>query len=156
MKPDPGEIKLFLLLRRWRIGDRQVEDSFFDLLMPDLHEIAERYFRGKRNGNSLQPTTLENEVFLHPKKSKNIDWQYRGNFLAISAKILRYRLLDRVRTVLLSVKDLRESSLGAHTGSKLAIAVAELVGRGCESPDLSLHTSHRDWYRAQRLLLSTY
>src|SRR5882757_4533981 len=46
MRPDPGEITQ--LLQQWRTGDRQVEDRLFDLLMPDLHQIAERCFRRER------------------------------------------------------------------------------------------------------------
>ena len=48
MGPDPGEITQ--LLRQWGAGDRQVEDRLFDLLMPDLHQIAERCFRRERPG----------------------------------------------------------------------------------------------------------
>ena len=50
MAPDPGEITL--LLQQWRTGDRQVEDRLFELLTPEMHQIAERCFRGERSGNS--------------------------------------------------------------------------------------------------------
>jgi hypothetical protein len=62
MTPDPGEVTQ--LLQHWRTGDPQVEARLFNLLMPDLHQIAERCFRRERPGNTLQPTTLVNEAFL--------------------------------------------------------------------------------------------
>jgi RNA polymerase sigma-70 factor (ECF subfamily) len=68
MGPDPGEITQ--LLHQRRTGDRQVEDRLLDLLMPDLHQIAERCFRRERPGNTLQPTTLANEAFLRLTNSK--------------------------------------------------------------------------------------
>jgi len=65
--------------------------------MPDLHRIAERCFRRERPGNSLQPTALVNEAFLRLAKSKDLDWQDRGHFLAISARVMRRYLINHAR-----------------------------------------------------------
>ena len=178
MGPNPGEITQ--LLQQWRTGDRQVEDRLFDLLMPDLHQIAERCFRRERPGNSLQPTALVNEAFLRLAKSKDLDWQDRGHFLAISARVMRRYLIDHARVrpdiLFLPMEGLPERFLGTRTPSELVIAVDELLDDlERESPSrralvelkfflgstdqetadalgVTLHTMQREWYRARRWL----
>jgi hypothetical protein len=54
MESDRGEVTQ--LLRRWRAGDAEVETRIFELLLPDLHKIAERCFRREPARNTLQPT----------------------------------------------------------------------------------------------------
>jgi RNA polymerase sigma factor (sigma-70 family) len=178
MAPDPGEITL--LLQRWRSGDRQVENKLFELLMPEMHQIAERCFRRERPGNSLQPTVLVNEAFLRLAKSKDLDWHDRGHFLAISARVMRRYLIDHARArpdiPFLPIEGLPDRFLGARTPSELVIEVDELLDDlGRESPsrralvelkfflgltdqetadalDITLHTMQREWYRARRWL----
>jgi RNA polymerase sigma factor (TIGR02999 family) len=176
--PDPGEITQ--LLQQWGTGDRQVEERLFALLMPELHQIAERCFRGERPGNSLQPTALVNEAFLRLAKSKDLHWQDRGHFLAISARVMRRYLIDHARArpdiLFLPMEGLPERFLGTRTPSELVIAVDELLDDlERESPsrralvelkfflgstdqetadalDITLHTMQREWYRARRWL----
>ncbi len=129
MGTDPGEITV--LLQQWRTGDRQVEGRLFELLTPEMHQIAERCFRGERPGNSLQPTVLVNEAFLRLAKSKDLDWQDRGHFLAISARVMRRYLIDHARArpnaLFLPMEGLPERFLGTHSSSELVIAVDELL-----------------------------
>ena len=129
MEPDHGEITQ--LLRQWRTGDRQVEGRLFELLTPEMHQIAERCFRGERPGHSLQPTVLVNEAFLRLAKSKDLDWQDRGHFLAISARVMRRYLIDHARTrpevLFLPMEGLPERFLGTRTPSQLVLEVDELL-----------------------------
>ena len=178
MGPDPGEITQ--LLQQWRTGDRQVEDRLFELLTPEMHQIAERCFRRERPGNSLQPTVLVNEAFLRLAKSKDLDWQDRGHFLAISARVMRRYLIDHARPgptfCFCPWKDFRIASCGTRTPSELVIEVDELLDDlERESPSrralvelkfflgstdqetadalgITLHTMQREWYRARRWL----
>jgi RNA polymerase sigma-70 factor (ECF subfamily) len=178
MRPDPGEITQ--LLQQWRTGDRQVEDRLFDLLMPDLHQIAECCFRRERPGNTLQPTALVNEAFLRLTKSKDLDWQDRGHFLAISARVMRRYLIDHARArpdiLFVPMEGLPERFLGTRTPSELVIAVDELLDdlereslsrralvelkfflgstdqETADALDMTLHTMQREWYRARRWL----
>jgi RNA polymerase sigma factor (TIGR02999 family) len=178
MEPEPGEITQ--LLQQWRTGDRQVEDRLFELLAPEMHQIAERCFRRERPGNSLQPTALVNEAFLRLAKSRDLDWQDRGHFLAISARVMRRYLIDHARArpdiLFLSMEGLPERFLGTRCPSELVIAVDELLNDlEKESPSrralvelkfflgstdqetadalgITLHTMQREWYRARRWL----
>jgi RNA polymerase sigma factor (TIGR02999 family) len=176
MAPDGGEITQ--LLRQWGAGDRQVEGRLFELLLPDLRKIAVRCFRGERPGHTLQPTALVNEAFLRLAKARNIEWQDRGHFLAISARVMRRYLIDHARArpsiQFLPMEGLPERVLGKHTPLELAITVDELLDEldteshqrravvelkfflgmtdteAAEALGLTLHTFQREWFRARR------
>src|SRR5881396_1923507 len=80
------------LLHKWRPGDQGAESRLFELLLPGLRRIARRCFRGERPGHTLQPTALVNEAFPRLAAAKNIDFQDRGHFLALAAKVMRRHL----------------------------------------------------------------
>ena len=125
---DPGEITL--LLQQWRTGDGHVGDRLFELLMPDLRKIAGRCFRGERHGHTLQPTALINEAFLRLARNNNIDWQDRGHFLAISARVMRRYLIDHARPMrvdFLPLEGLPERIAGTRTPLELAITIDALL-----------------------------
>src|SRR5260370_19352143 len=117
MAPDPVEITK--LLRQWGTGDRQADDRLFELLVPDLRKIAGRCFRDERLGHTLQPTALVDEAFLRLAKIKNIEWQDRGHFLAVSARVMRRYLIDHARALpsihFLPLQRLPQRALGHHT-----------------------------------------
>ena len=92
----PGAITV--LLHRWQDGDKEAESQLFQLLMPELRKIAGYCFRGERPGHTFQPTVLVNEAFLRLAAAKHIDWQNRGQFLAIAARIMRRLLIDHARS----------------------------------------------------------
>ena len=48
-------------------------------------------------GNTLQTTALVNEVYLRMVDVKNVDWQQRAQFFAISAQMMRRILVDAAR-----------------------------------------------------------
>ena len=48
-------------------------------------------------GNTLQTTALVNEVYLRLVDVKNVDWQQRAQFFAISAQMMRRILVDAAR-----------------------------------------------------------
>ncbi len=175
---DPGEITIWL--RRWRAGDRDAEDKLFGLLMPNLRKIAGHCFRGERQGHTLQPTALVNEAFLRLAKVKNIDWQDRGQFLALAARVMRHYLIDHARgrpsVQFLPMEGLPERILGSYSPMELVIAVDTLLdelekeshqrcvvvelkfvlgltdAEAAEVLNLSLHTLQREWYRARKWL----
>src|ERR1051326_9604998 len=91
----PNEITR--LLQQWRAGDRDAESHLFELLMPDLRKLADRYFRNERKDHTLQPTALIHEAFLRLVRTKNIEWNDRHHFFAIAATIMRRYLIDYAR-----------------------------------------------------------
>jgi len=93
---DPGDITV--LLRRWQAGDKEAESQLFGLLTPELRKIAGYCFRRERPNHTLRPTAILNEAFLRLAAIKNIEWQERGQFLAIAARVMRRLLIDYARS----------------------------------------------------------
>jgi RNA polymerase sigma factor (TIGR02999 family) len=63
----------------------------------ELRRIARRYMRNERAGNTLQTTALVNEVYLRLVDVKNVRWENRNQFFAISAQMMRRILVDSAR-----------------------------------------------------------
>jgi RNA polymerase sigma factor (TIGR02999 family) len=53
--------------------------------------------RGERAGHTLQPTALVHEAFLKLVKARELDWNDRTHFLAVSSRLMRQVLVDHVR-----------------------------------------------------------
>jgi RNA polymerase sigma factor (TIGR02999 family) len=178
MGEEPGAITI--LLHRWQEGDKEAESELFRLLLPDLRRIAGHCFRGERPGQTIQPTALVNEAFLRLAAARNIDWQNRGHFLALSAKIMRRLLIDRARarpTVHFAPLDgMPEPALGHNTPVELVLTLDLLLEEleveshqrrmivelkfflgltdteAAEVLNISLRTLQREWHLARRWL----
>ena len=85
------------LLRAWGSGDPAALDRLTSLVHAELHRMARRYMRNERLGHTLQATALVNEVYLRLVDVKDVDWQHRAQFFAISAQIMRNILVDAAR-----------------------------------------------------------
>ena len=75
------------------LGAKLAHPAVYD----ELHRIAERYFRGERAGNTLQPTALVNEVYIRLVKQSGLSWQNRAHFFGIAANTMRRILVERAR-----------------------------------------------------------
>ena len=53
---------------------------------------------GERVGHSLQATALVNEAYLRLIDVRQMDWQNRAHFLAMTARLTRRILVDSART----------------------------------------------------------
>jgi len=93
--PDPAEVTD--LLKAWGSGDKGALDRLAPVVYDELRRIARRYMRNERTGNTLQATALVNEVYLRLVDVKNVDWQHRAQFFAISAQMMRRILVDAAR-----------------------------------------------------------
>lgn len=85
-------------LRAWSRGDAGAAEQVAALVQADLRERALRYLRHERPGHVLQPTALVNEAFLRLMDLKQLDWQSRSHFFAVSAVLMRRILVDYART----------------------------------------------------------
>jgi len=59
--------------------------------------MARRYMRRERAGNTIQTTALVNEAYLRIVDVKNVNWQDRVHFFALSAQMMRRILVDAAR-----------------------------------------------------------
>ena len=85
------------LLRAWAHGDRNALERLTPHVYRTLRRIAGHYMKHERPGQTLQATALVHEAFLALIDVKNVDWQDRAHFFAVSAKIMRNILLQRAR-----------------------------------------------------------
>ncbi len=92
-----GSAEVTGLLKAWSSGDQAALVRLTAFVHGELHRIARRYMRNERPGNTLQATALVNEVYLRLVDVKNVDWQHRAQFFAMSAQIMRNILVDAAR-----------------------------------------------------------
>lgn len=85
------------LLRAWGAGDQAALDRLTTLLYRELHQMARRYLKDERHGNTLQATALVNEVYLRLVDVQNISWERRAQFFALAAQLMRRILVDAAR-----------------------------------------------------------
>jgi len=59
--------------------------------------MARRYMRSEGPGNTLKTAALVNEAYLRLVDVKNVNWEHRAPFFAISAQMMRRILVDAAR-----------------------------------------------------------
>jgi RNA polymerase sigma factor (TIGR02999 family) len=92
----PGEITV--LLREWSEGKPAAVDHLFELVYPQLRQIAGSLFRGERPENVLQPTSVVNELFLKLVRQRRLKFEDREHFYSLSARLMRRVLVDHARS----------------------------------------------------------
>ena len=73
-------------------------DHLFELVYPQLRQIAGALFRGERPENLLQPTCVVNELFLKLIRQRSMRFEDRGHFYNLSARLMRRILVDHARS----------------------------------------------------------
>lgn len=86
------------LLKAWSRGDEDALEQLAPLVEHELHNLARKYLRKERPGQSLQTTELVNEVYLRLIDTEQLSWQDRAHFFAVSARIMRHILTDIARS----------------------------------------------------------
>jgi RNA polymerase sigma factor (TIGR02999 family) len=64
---------------------------------PELRNMARRYVKNERHGNTLQATALVNEVYLRLVDVTKVEWRERAQFFAMAAQMMRRILVDAAR-----------------------------------------------------------
>jgi RNA polymerase sigma-70 factor, ECF subfamily len=86
------------LLLAWRAGDESALDRLIPLVHDELRVIARRMMSRERQGHTLQPTALVNELFLRLIDVRRVQWQNRAHFLAMAARLMRRVLVEAARS----------------------------------------------------------
>lgn len=95
MSTTPGEITRLLL--ELRQGSKEAESQLVPLVYNELRRIASGYMKRESPGHSLQPTALVHEAYMRLIGIREIDWQSRSHFYAVSATLMRRILVDHAR-----------------------------------------------------------
>jgi RNA polymerase sigma factor (TIGR02999 family) len=90
-----GEVtNLLLELKR---GNKEAEGRLIPLVYKELRRIAAMYLRRESPGHSLQATALVHEAYIRLIDIREVDWQSRSHFFAVSATLMRRILVDHAR-----------------------------------------------------------
>ncbi len=85
------------MLRAWSHGDRSALDELYRIVYDELRRLAHRYMSRESAGHTLQTTALVNEAYLRLADAKDMNWQDRAHFFAVSANVMRHILIDEAR-----------------------------------------------------------
>src|ERR1044072_88659 len=95
--PSLSSHEMTKLLGCWREGDRSARDTLAPLVYAELHHLARRYMRRERSDHTLQTTALVNEAYVRLIDQRDVRWQNRAHFFAITAQMMRRILIDHAR-----------------------------------------------------------
>ena len=98
--PTPQNVSKLLV--RWSNGEQDALDQLIPLVYNELHRLAHRYMDRERRGHLLQSTALVHEAYQRLINLKNVSWQNRAHFFAVSAQLMRRILVDYARSRLYS------------------------------------------------------
>jgi RNA polymerase sigma-70 factor, ECF subfamily len=93
-----SEHQITHLLREWRGGDPKALERLTPMIYRELYRAARRCMGRERDGHTLQPTALINELYLRLGDLRQVDWQNRAHFFALCARQMRRILTDAART----------------------------------------------------------
>ena len=68
------------------------------LVHGEFRRLARRHMGHERVGHTLQATALVNEEYLRPIDIRQVQWQNRAHFFAMSARLMRRILVDFARS----------------------------------------------------------
>jgi RNA polymerase sigma factor (TIGR02999 family) len=74
------------------------ESQVLNLVYAELRRQAHRYLQKELPGHTLQTTALVHETFLKLVKQKNVNWESRSHFFGVTAKMMRWILIDYAKT----------------------------------------------------------
>src|SRR5579864_9071817 len=86
------------LLHAWSAGDADALPRLMPVVYNELRRIAHRRMSLEKQGNSLQPTALVNEVYLRLVDAAGVSFRDRSQFFALAAQLMRRILVDAART----------------------------------------------------------
>jgi RNA polymerase sigma factor (TIGR02999 family) len=94
-RPTPPDVTA--LLQEWRAGNQAALEQLVPIIYEELRRVARGRLRLERPDHTLQPTALVHEAYLRLIEQRNVRWQNRAHFFAISAQLMRRILVDKAR-----------------------------------------------------------
>jgi len=86
------------LLLAWSSGEDSALEQLAPLVHQELRRLAHHYMAGERPDHTLQTTALVNEAYLRLVDCRQVRWQDRAHFFAVSARLMRRVLVDYARS----------------------------------------------------------
>ena len=85
------------LLVAWGHGEQAALEKLVPLVNAELKRLAHRHMNREHPGHTLQSTALVDEVYLRLIDVKQVRWQDRAHFFAMSSRLMRRILVDFAR-----------------------------------------------------------
>jgi RNA polymerase sigma-70 factor, ECF subfamily len=98
MIESPGPADITRLLIDWRAGDQGALEQLIPLVHEELRRLARRHMAHERVGHTLQATALVNEAYVRLIDVRQVKWQDRAHFFAMSSRLMRRILVDFARS----------------------------------------------------------
>ena len=118
-------------MERWNRGEQGALNELVPVIYKELRRLAASHLRRERQGHTLQPTALVNEVFLRLVGEQEIKWQSRAHFFGIAARLMRRILIDHARA--------RQAAKRGGPHYSLSLSEADRVADQSAVNLLSLH-----------------
>src|SRR6185295_5538893 len=96
--PTPSPKQITELLVAWSDGNQAALEELTPLVYEELRRLAHHYMGRERSGHTLQTSALVNEAYVRLIDWKNVRWESRAHFFAVSAKLMRRILVDFARS----------------------------------------------------------
>ncbi len=93
---ESGE-RVTMLLKRAREGDAQAGARAVEAIYDELKRAAALQMRRERGNHTLEPAALVNEAWMRMAGAPGAEWENRGHFLAVAARLMREILVDHAR-----------------------------------------------------------
>jgi len=117
-EPIPSPAEITRILHEWQAGRGEALDRLIPIVYAELKALASRQLAREWRTNRLQTTEVVNEAYVKLFAQQDVDWQNRGHFFAIAARLMRRILVDHVR------HDLRDKRGGDAVQVALTDAIA--------------------------------
>jgi len=91
------KIQVTALLMAWNNGEESALSQLLPIVEVELRRIAHNYMCRERGNHTLQTSALVNEAYLKLIDQRDVRWQNRSHFFALSAQIMRRILLNHAR-----------------------------------------------------------
>jgi len=85
------------LLQGWNDGDSRAMERLAPIVYDELHRLAHNYMSGERDGHTLQTSALVNEAYIRLVDIKEMQWENRQHFFAMTGRLMRRILVDFAR-----------------------------------------------------------
>lgn len=84
-------------LQQWSAGDQSSLDALIPLVYEELRRLAHRALAKNSGDDGVQTTALVHEAYMRLVNVKQVEWQDRVHFFAVSANLMRNILVDFAR-----------------------------------------------------------
>jgi len=95
---EPAPAAVTQLLIDWSNGDENALRQLIPLVHEELRRVARRHMAHERAEHTLQATALVNEAYMRLVDVRQVKWQNRAHFFAMSARLMRRILVDFARS----------------------------------------------------------